>query len=140
MTEKRPVGRPREYNDPELFAAKAGEYFSQVEADNKVPNLAGLCLHMGFSDRDSFTRYAEYGEDFSRTVKAVKMRMENDRVQRLHSGNATGPIFDLKVNYGWQDKSVAEVSGPNGGSVQVNVTGLSESALAEIARLQVEGE
>lgn len=139
MTDKQ-VGRPRDYTDPELFSAKAEEYFAQVEADNKVPNLAGLCLHMGFSDRDSFTRYAEYGEAFSRTVKAVKMRMENDRVQRLHSGNATGPIFDLKVNYGWQDKAVTEVSGPNGGAVSVNVTGLSESALAEIAGLSVEGE
>ena len=104
-------GRPRLWTDAEAFAAATDEYFDTVKAEETMPTMAGLCLHLGFEDRESLGRYLEYGPAFSRTVKRAKMRMENDRNQRLANAACTGAIFDLKVNHGWQDKQVVEHAG-----------------------------
>ena len=116
--DKPTAGRPRLYSDPAVFAAKTRDYFEDIEAKGKMPTMAGLCLHLGFYDRESFSRYAEYGDDFSRTVKAARLMIEDDRHQRLANPACTGVIFDLKVNHGWQDKTVSELTGPNGGPVE----------------------
>lgn len=79
-----------------------------------MPTLAGLSLHLGFDDRESFSHYDSYGGDFSRTVKRAKLLIEDDRNQRLASPACTGVIFDLKNNHGWTDKSVTELTDPQG--------------------------
>ncbi|NCX10955.1 MAG: hypothetical protein EBX21_05185, partial [Proteobacteria bacterium] len=56
------------------FAAKADEYFATCE--NK-PTLAGLCLFMGFSDKQSFSNYETYGHEFSLTVKKANKDLVN---------------------------------------------------------------
>ena len=98
-----PIGRPRLFQSPEAFALKADEYFAACE--NK-PTLAGLCLFMGFSDKQSFSHYESYGHDFSLTVKKAHMRIELDRHERLIDKNrfTPGVIFDLKNNHGWKDQ------------------------------------
>lgn len=116
--QKHPGGRPRLYESAEAFAQKTGEYFQQVEERGKMPTMAGLCLHMGFYDRESFSHYAEYGEEFSRTVKGARLMIEDDRHQRLANPACTGVIFDLKVNHGWQDKNITELTGADGGPVK----------------------
>lgn len=110
------------YESHEAFEAKANEYFEHIETSGKKPTLAGLCLFMGFSDKESFTHYETYGGEFSRTVKRVKLIMEDDRQQILLSKDkfTPGVALDLKVNHGWQDKQVSEVSGPDGGPVQIS--------------------
>lgn len=114
-------GRPRLYDDPESFAQKADDYFAFVEEAGKRPTVSGLSYYMGFEDRDGFSNYASYGPDYSRTVKRAKLRMEDDRTQALiDKGTFTpGQIFDLKNNFGWKDKTEQELSGPDGGPVQV---------------------
>lgn len=114
-------GRPRKYKDHDSFAAKVDEYFASLEASSKRPTLAGLSYFMDFEDREAFGRYAEYGDDFSRTVKQTRLRIEDDRWQSLiDKGEFTpGLIFDLKNNHGWKDKTEQELSGPDGGPVQV---------------------
>jgi hypothetical protein len=104
------MGRPRLYPDAEAFAAKAEAYFASMP---KKPNLNGLCLFMGFCDKESFSNYATYGDDFSRTVKKVQMRIEEDRIERLldKQGFTPGVIFDLKNNHGWKDQQQLEHSG-----------------------------
>lgn len=98
-----PVGRPRLFQSPKAFAAKADEYFATCE--NK-PTLAGLCLFMGFCDKQSFSNYETYGPEFSLTVKKAQMRIELDRHERLIDKNrfTPGVIFDLKNNHGWKDQ------------------------------------
>lgn len=100
--EKHPGGRPRLYDDPAIFAAKVEEYFVGVT----IPSMAGIAYHLGFSDRDSFSNYADYGDEFSRTVKRAKLRIEQDRIERLNDKTkfTPGTIFDLKNNYGWKDQ------------------------------------
>lgn len=142
MSDDKAMGRPRLYADPTEFGLKTKEYFESVDARGKMPTMAGLCLHLGFYDRDSFSRYAEYGEDFSRTVKAAKLMIEDDRHQRLAAPGCTGIIFDLKANHGWQDKIVTEMSGPDGGPIQsqgtIKVEGAPEDVLRWLASQKID--
>lgn len=85
-----------------------------------MPTLAGLCLHLGFDDRESFSHYDSYGGEFSRTVKRARLVIEEDRNQRLANPACTGVIFDLKHNHGWTDKSQSELSGPDGSALTVS--------------------
>lgn len=105
-------GRPRLYEEHEAFDAKVDDYFAHVEASDKRPTLAGLSYYLGFDDRDTFSNYADYGPDFSRTVKRAKLRMEDDRWQSLIDKAAFTPglIFDLKNNHGWKDKTEQDVN------------------------------
>lgn len=108
------------YKDPETFASKVDEYFEHCEAKDRKPTLAGLCVFMGFCDKQSFTTYAEYGPEYSLTVKRTKLLMEDDRQQLLLSKDkfTPGVALDLQNNHGWKNKSETELTGPNGGPVE----------------------
>lgn len=105
-------GRPRLYDDPDIFSEKVEGYFAHVEATDKRPTLAGLSYYLGFADKQSFTQYEEYGDEFSLTVKRARLRIEDDRWQSLIDKAAFTPglIFDLKNNHGWKDKTEQEVT------------------------------
>lgn len=142
MTEQaKQTGRPRLYPDPQAFADATEAYFDKVAVDGKLPTLSGLCLHLGFYDKESFSHYDTYGDDFSRTVKKARMRIEDDRHQRLANPACTGIIFDLKANHGWQDKQTLEHTGADGGPIQsqatVDVTGLTPEQLQALASIPV---
>lgn len=125
-------GRPRLYPDSEPFTAKVEEYFDAQVRLSKPPTMAGLCLFLGFDDRDSFSRYETYGDGFSRTVKRARLRIEADRNERLldRADFTAGVIFDLKNNHGWKDRSAHEHSGPNGAPIQtLDLTGVSDDDL-----------
>ena len=98
-------GRPRLFQSPEAFEEKANAYFAQITSEDR-PTLAGLCLFMGFSDKESFSNYASYGEEFFRTIKRTQLRIEADRHNRLIGKDTFTPgvIFDLKNNHGWVDR------------------------------------
>lgn len=135
------VGRPRLFESPEEFAAKADEYFASL-ADGKMPTLAGICLFMGFADKESFSRYEGYGEEFSRTVKKARLIIEEDRNQRLSLPSCTGVIFDLKNNHGWRDKTEQELTGADGGPIRtdnrIDVGSLSDEQLRALASIPVQ--
>lgn len=117
------VGRPRLYADEEVFADAVDAYFASLEDSGKKPTLAGLCYHMGFSDKESFGHYETYGDGFSRTIKRTRMRIEDDRWQALiDKGTFTpGIIFDLKNNHGWRDKTEQEVSGSEDAPLRIEL-------------------
>lgn len=108
---KRERGRPRLFQTAADFEAKANEYFDQLTSEQR-PTLAGLCLYMGFCDKQSFSNYATYGDDFSLTVKRTNLRIEADRHNRLIGKDTFTPgvIFDLKNNHGWVDKQELDVT------------------------------
>lgn len=102
------MGRPKLYEDPQVFADAADAYFAEASA----PNMAGLCYALGFEDREGFARYEDYGDEFSRTVKRARLRMEADRHSKLISKDTFTPglIFDLKNNHGWKDKTEQDLN------------------------------
>jgi hypothetical protein len=107
-----PGGRPRLYESPALFEAKVEAYFASDEGQ-KFPTLSGLCVFMGFCDKQSFSTYEGYGPEFSLTVNKTRLRIENHRHQALIQKDTFTPgiIFDLKNNHGWKDKQELEVTG-----------------------------
>jgi len=106
------TGRPRRYKSAKEFEAAVEAYFE----DASKPTMSGLAYALGFEDRDSFTRYEDYGADFSRTVKRARLRIEQDRHERLIDKEkfTAGVIFDLKNNHGWKDKTEQEHTGADG--------------------------
>lgn len=104
-------GRPRLFQSPEAFEEKANAYFAQLTSEDR-PTLAGLCLFMGFCDKESFSNYASYGEEFSRTIKRTQLRIEADRHNRLIGKDTFTPgvIFDLKNNHGWVDQQTVNMT------------------------------
>jgi hypothetical protein len=114
------MGRPRLYADAESFTAKVEDYFAYCTDSQKSPTLAGLSYYLGFADKQSFSQYEEYGDEFSLTVKRARLRMEADRHERVISKDTFTPglIFDLKNNHGWRDKTEQELTGADGGPIQ----------------------
>jgi hypothetical protein len=106
-------GRPRLWPSAKAFAAKIDAYFEGQKTDGKPPTIAGLCYFLGFSDKQALTTYEGYGEDFSLPVKKARLRIEQDRSERLLGKDTFTPgvIFDLKNNHGWKDTSQQEVTG-----------------------------
>jgi len=107
------TGRPRLYEDAESFAGAVEDYFTFCEGVGKRPTLSGLSYALGFDDRETFSNYSGYGDDFSRTVKRAKLRIGDWLEQRLTNKDTFTPgiIFDLKNNHGWKDKTEQEHTG-----------------------------
>lgn len=113
------TGRPLLYTYPKKMQEKIDAYFSSCTDDNgeNPMTITGLALALGMS-RQELCVYAEKGE-FSDTIKRAKQRVEEQCEKRcIRRGNA-GDIFMLK-NYGWQDKTVQELTGANGGTISVS--------------------
>lgn len=59
--------------------------------------------------------FNEQVNKFSDTIRQAKAMILDDTEQQLYkSGASTGAIFSLRVNYKWQDKTVTELSNPDG--------------------------
>lgn len=134
-------GRPRMYDNPDEFASRTEAYFDTLEQTGKAPTLSGLCLFLGFHDKESFSNYETYGEAFSRTVQKARFRIEDDRNQRLLTKFTPGVIFDLKNNHGWKDKTEHELAGPGGGPIQqshsLDTSSLTDDQLRALASIKV---
>lgn len=98
-------GRPRLYDDPIYFEERVEQYFDECSKEVKPPTVAGISYALGFADKQSFSRYAEY-EGFSLTVKRARLRIEAAKNEMLFSRDyaTAGVIFDLKNNHDWSDK------------------------------------
>lgn len=137
-------GRPRLYSNHESFADKVKGYFAFCDDDGKRPTLSGLSYYLGFDDRETFSNYAGYGADYSRTVKRAKLRIGDWLEQRL-TDKATftpGIIFDLKNNHGWKDVQAQEHSGPDGQPIRtdarLDVGSLTDDQLRALASIPVQ--
>lgn len=81
-------------------------------SNQKHYTITGLANFLETS-RETLINY-ENKEEYFDTIKAAKDRVENYWEELLIGSNATGPIFNLKNNYGWKDKSEQEISNPDG--------------------------
>lgn len=128
------VGRPLKFGSAEELQEKIDEYFESCyeeiwqevfddEGKSKgwVPiygrdgsirkrlvrpfTISGLAVHLEV-DRKTLLNYEDKSE-FFRTIKRAKARIENYTEEQLYNTSAknmVGIIFNLKNNYGWQDK------------------------------------
>lgn len=119
-------GRPLAYESVDELEKAIEEYFDKEEGDawidmgdTKVfmPTVSGLAFHLGIAT-ETLRRY-EHKDEFCVTVKKAKQRIEISLEQRLAGQAVTGTIFNLKNNFGWKDKSEQELTGANGGPMQI---------------------
>ena len=119
-----PAGRPPVFNTVEEIQQRIEDYFkdgvkiktvligkppNQQAIKIEVPTISGLAHYLGFESRQSFYDY-ELKEEFSYTIKRVRLFIEQHYEEMLQTGNTTGAIFALK-NFGWKDKQEVEQSG-----------------------------
>jgi len=70
--------------------------------------ITGLALALDTS-RLLLLEY-EDRDDFAYTIKRAKDRCHHYAENKLMTGNPAGPIFNLKNNYGWKDKTETDVT------------------------------
>ena len=95
-------------NENELKKA-IDNYFEKCDKNKKPYTMSGLALSLGI-DRTTLIRYGDR-ESFATLIKEAKQKVECQLEENALMGkaNSTFTIFNLKNNYGWQDKSELEV-------------------------------
>jgi hypothetical protein len=125
----KPGGRPLAYKTKEELEAAIQEYFDScfIKAtddegrtyDKQIRpfTMTGLAYHLGITRRTLLN----YGEDerFFRTITRAKTRIEMYAEEQLfrNQGKTNGVQFNLKNNFGWEDKKKQEIEGE--GLVQI---------------------
>lgn len=99
---KHPGGRPPKYDTPAVMQAHIDAYFADCSARLVTPTVQGLAVALDFEAVQSLVDYAARPK-FSGIVKKAKLRIEAALAERLGGSNATGTIFNLKVNFGWTE-------------------------------------
>lgn len=107
-----PGGRPPKFSTPEELEAACIEYISN---NPNSMTITGLAMRLGFCDRQSLYDY-EKRDEFSCTIKAARLAVENGYENALRSQSVAGAIFALK-NMGWKDKHEQEVYGKDGSEI-----------------------
>lgn len=126
---KHPGGRPPLFDNAEDMQAIIDDYFDSLlpTEDNpagEFPTISGLALALGMTTK----ALREYGErdEFSSTVRKAKQKVELSWEQRLLQPGS-GPIFWLKNNAGWKDKTETEHTG----NLTVNITRFADNNTPE---------
>ena len=84
---------------------------TKKQRTKQIPyTITGLALSLD-TTRETLLDYENKYTIYSDTIKKAKMRCHNYAEAMLFNSNATGPIFNLKNNYAWQDKSVVDDTG-----------------------------
>lgn len=136
-TEKRPVGRPSKYDpdfcDQVILDAELGFSLSAFAGGIRV-------------DRDTITEWRRVHPEFDQACKVAKLVRARFLETGIMKEDIPGPAMNARkfalVNCAeddWREKQAIELTGADGGPIQssVDVTGLSEAALRELAAARV---
>lgn len=107
-------GRPPKFETVDQLKTACDEY---VASNPGRLTITGLAMWLGFCDRQSLYDY-EKKPEFTCIIKEARLAVENDYEISLRSPSVTGAIFALK-NMGWKDKTETELTGKDGGPLQI---------------------
>lgn len=77
-------------------------------SEQKPYSVTGLANFLE-TNRETLINY-ENRDEFFDTIKAAKSKIEHYWELQLLGSHATGPIFNLKNNYGWKDKTEQDLN------------------------------
>ena len=87
-----------------------------------------IACALGISE-STLTKRKKENTDFTDAIKRGKAKgialVTNKLMESIKGGNMTGMIFFLKTQAGWKETNLHEVTGANGGAIQVNTTAMS---------------
>lgn len=110
------AGRPLKFKTPGELQEKVDTYFDTCNQLGEPYTITGLALALDTS-RETLVNY-EKKDTYFDTIKRAKLKCQNYAEKFLYtSRNVTGAIFNLKVNYGWQDKQTIEHEGIESGII-----------------------
>lgn len=100
--------RTRPFTTPRALSCAVDAYFDSRTPSDR-PTVTGLAVALGLTRR----QLVDYGsdDDYADIVAMAKARVEAFNENRLYDGNVTGTIFNLKHNFGWEDRRAAEAAG-----------------------------
>lgn len=115
MAEDNVLGRPLKFQSVEELQMKIDDYFESCRNKDdeliRPYTITGLALALDTS-RKVLLDYEKREDDYSYTIKKAKLKIENFAEESLFTSKQTaGVIFNLKNNYGWQDKQDVGLSG-----------------------------
>lgn len=103
------MARPKIYTSVEEMEKDIEKYFQECDEKEKPYTMSGLAYSLDM-DRRSLLNYSK-DEMFFPTIKKAREKVEQQLEENALMGNAnaTFTIFNLKNNFGWQDKTEVEV-------------------------------
>ncbi len=105
IPEKRKVGRPAKYTKAAAMQKKIDKYFATCDKNYEPYTVTGLAIALGMTRKGLIDYENKEDQKLSNTVKKAKLRVEEYAERSLYrSQSVTGIIFNLKNNFGWQDK------------------------------------
>lgn len=110
VLQNKKVSKKRLIKSPEEMEERAIEYFNYCNEENKLPNVAGLMLFMGFTDRRMLSQYDNEYPDYREIISWIRLYLENANVEMLANKDysTAGIIFNLKCNHDYNDKQQEE--------------------------------
>lgn len=113
---KHTAGRPPKYTDPEEMRKAINVYYRDCEHRGVAPTIPGLAGACGFSSRQSLFDYSAKTDEFAAVINDARRYIEQHRVEQMlnRTSGFSGHIFDLKANFGYQDRQQVEHFNPDG--------------------------
>lgn len=121
------TGRPKLYNSKEEMQEIIDAYFKDCNEKNNPYTMSGLAKALNMS-RQSLINYSK-DEEFFDTIKKARAEVEQQLEENALKGvsNSTFTIFNLKNNFGWQDKTEIETTGSKNGIIDELIGALNNA-------------
>ena len=105
-----PRGKPLAFPTVESLQEAVDSYFapggdawdSSGDEQRFLPTMSGLALALDV-DRKTVLNYSNK-DDYFPTIRKARAIIENNLEKNLYGNSVTGLIFNLKNNFGWNDK------------------------------------
>jgi|TARA_Y100000310_G_scaffold155220_1_gene154692 hypothetical protein len=101
-------GRPLKIKTVEELELKIDLYFAWCKENLKPYTMSGLAYALEI-DRKTLLSYS-YRDEYLLTIKRARDRIQQYVEEKLFDNNVTGVIFNLKNNFGWEDKRSLETA------------------------------
>lgn len=138
-TEGNKVGRPLKFGSVDELNMAIAQWLDVRKSAELPLTLSSLAVHLE-CDRKTLLNYSNK-EEFFPTIKHVRQMCEASTEDALFIGkNAAGPIFSLKNNYGWVDKTEADLNHSGGIAVETVSFAGAAKAWEPVTEPLTEGE
>ena len=116
------------------FIKKETEDGKVYEKQIRPFTITGLAYSLGMTRR-GLLDYEAKSEKFAHTITRAKTKIEMYAEEQLFrkKGGTHGIEFNLKNNFKWKDKQHKEISGPDGGAIEIDAKKQLEAAINKIA-------